>query len=519
MAKTITYNVVSDTTQAVKSQENLTDSIEDTGEAMKETKKETADYVGVIDKLTGGMASSFKGAIKGVKGLSKGFNGLRGAAIATGIGALVVLVTAAVEWFSNFDAAIRLASQAMDAIGGAVNQLGKSFDLLLKGDFSGAADAFTDVGNAALQAAKNAGELYDINIKLQELQAKNIPLNAQLRQDLELQKKILEDTTLTEKERLAALENVTALSAQIQQNAIDENVLKQKSLELSIANENNDQKRRELNIELAQTQAELITQEGGLLLIKKDAEKVEREILSITRQKRIDQLAEELRIKKELNAIDKIELEGFDSVIDATNKNNNQILMSNRKLAGGLKQIKDEELEYTLYTEEEKRLAAVGTVDAIGSILGNLSTVFEGNAKAQKSISIAQALIDTYKGATSAYASLAPVPIVGVPLGIAAAAAAVAAGLANVKRIKNTKISKVSPPSASGGSGGGSFSGKPSGGGANNFFPTQIGAIPQNTSNVNVQNLNNTPPRAYIVASDISDSTRAQEILKQKSTM
>ena len=208
MAKTITYNVVSDTTQAVKSQENLTDSIEDTGEAMKETKKETADYGGIIDKLTGGMASSFKGAIKGVKGLGKGFKGLRGAVIATGIGALVVLVTAAVEWFSNFDAAIRLASQAMDAIGGAVNQLGKSFDLLLKGDFSGAADAFTDVGNAALQAAKNAGELYDINIKLQELQAKNIPLNAQLRQDLELQKKILEDTTLTEKERLAALKTL-----------------------------------------------------------------------------------------------------------------------------------------------------------------------------------------------------------------------------------------------------------------------------------------------------------------------
>jgi len=519
MAKTITYNVVSDTTQAVKSQENLTDSIEDTGEAMKETKKETADYGGVIDKLTGGMASSFKGAITGVKGLSKGFKGLRGAVIATGIGALVVLVTAAVEWFTKFDSAIRLTEQAMDAIGAGVSQLAKSFEALLNRDLDGAAAAFTDIGSAMKDAAKNAGELFDINIKLQELQAKNIPLNAKLRQDLELQKKILEDTTLTEKERLVALENVTALSAQIQQNAIDENVLKQKAIQATLDNADSASLERELKIELAQVQAELITQEGGLLLIKKDAEKVEREILSITRQKRIDQLAEELRIKKELNAIDKIELEGFDSVIDATNKNNNQILMSNRKLAGGLKQIKDEELEYTLYTEEEKRLAAVGTVDAIGSILGNLSTVFEGNAKAQKSISIAQALIDTYKGATSAYASLAPVPIVGVPLGIAAAAAAVAAGLANVKRIKNTKISKVSPPSASGGSGGGSFSGKPSGGGANNFFPTQIGAIPQNTSNVNVQNLNNTPPRAYIVASDISDSTRAQEILKQKSTM
>mgnify|MGYP003631989541 FL=1 len=262
----------------------------------------------------------------------------------------------------------------------------------------------------------------------------------------------------------------------------------------------------------------MITQEGGLLLIKKDAEKVEREILSITRQKRIDQLAEELRIKKELNAIDKIELEGFDSVIDATNKNNNEILMSNRKLAGGLKEIKDEDLKYTRFTEEEKKQAVIGSIDAIDQITGSLSTIFEGNAKAQKSISIAQALIDTYKGANAAYTSLAGVPIVGIPLGIAAAAAATAAGLANVKRIKNTKISKATPPSASGARGG-SFSGKPSGGGANNFFPTQIGAIPQNTSNVNVQNLNNTPPRAYIVASDISDSTRAQEILKQKSTM
>jgi len=518
MAKTVTYNVVSDTTQAVKSQENLTDAVEDTGEAMKDTKKETADYGGVIDKLTGGMASSFTGAIKGVKGLGKGFKGLRGLAMATGIGALVLLVTAAVEWFSNFDAAIRLASQAMDAIGGAVNQLGKSFDLLLKGDFSGAADAFTDVGNAALKAAENAGELYDVNVKLQELQAKNIPLNAQLRQDLELQKKILEDTTLSEKERLAALENVSALSAQIQQNAIDENKLKQKSLELAIANENNDQKRRELNIELSQTQAELIGQEGQLNIIRKDAEKVEREILTIARQNKIDQLTEELRLKKELDAVEnKIALKSFESVERET-ENNNRILMSNRKLLGGIKEIKDEELEYTLYTEGEKKAAAIGGVNAVSSILGNLGTVFEGNAKAQKSISIAQALIETYKGATAAYTSLAPVPIVGVPLGIAAAAAAVAAGLANVKRIKNTKISKTTAPSAGGGGRGGSFSGKPSGD-ANNFFPTQIGAIPQNTSNVNVQNLNNTPPRAYIVASDIADSTRAQEILKQKSTL
>jgi len=547
MAKTITYNVVSDTTQAVKSQENLTDSIEDTGDAMKDTKKETADYGGVIDKLTGGMASSFKGAIKGVKGLGKGFKGLRGLAMATGIGALVLLVTAAVEWFSNFDAAIRLASQAMDAIGGAVNQLGKSFDLLLKGDFSGAADAFTDVGNAALKAAENAGELYDVNVKLQELQAKNIPLNAQLRQDLELQKKILEDTTLSEKERLAALENVSALSAQIQQNAIDENKLKQKSLELAIANENNDQKRRELNIELSQTQAELIGQEGQLNIIRKDAEKVEREILTIARQKRIDQLAEEVRLNEELKALLKEDIEedtSMDDLSDAdkmfmnADENNKRSIFSKEQTNDALlkldKDLSDDQAEIRandLKIAQAKADAEQQLNAAVGGSLVALTNLAASGSKTQKALALAQIAFSTGSSIAAAIRNAnSPTPdniATGGLAGIAKAAAIVGSiltGVASAKRVIGSapKVPQMNGGGGGGGGGvggGGSFSGKLSGGGANNFFPTQIGAIPQNVPDVNVQNLNNTPPRAYIVASDIADSTRAQEILKQKSTL
>jgi tape measure domain-containing protein len=56
--------------------------------------------------------------------------------------------------------------------------------------------------------------------------------------------------------------------------------------------------------------------------------------------------------------------------------------------------------------------------------------------KLYKAFAISQALIKTYESATSAYAALAPIPVVGPALGAAAAAAAVAMGMAQVRQIK-----------------------------------------------------------------------------------
>jgi SLT domain-containing protein len=49
--------------------------------------------------------------------------------------------------------------------------------------------------------------------------------------------------------------------------------------------------------------------------------------------------------------------------------------------------------------------------------------------------------MDTYTGATAAFTSLAGIPFVGVPLGIAAAAAAVAAGMAQVAQVRSLTYS------------------------------------------------------------------------------
>lgn len=74
---------------------------------------------------------------------------------------------------------------------------------------------------------------------------------------------------------------------------------------------------------------------------------------------------------------------------------------------------------------------------------GNLATIMGKESAAGKAMAVAQATIDTYKSAVSAYGAMAPIPMVGPALGAVAAAAAVAAGIANVKKITSTKAPKA----------------------------------------------------------------------------
>lgn len=84
---------------------------------------------------------------------------------------------------------------------------------------------------------------------------------------------------------------------------------------------------------------------------------------------------------------------------------------------------------------ERKRTTANIIMDIASSMFGSLSSILGEESKAGKAFAVAQATIDTYKAANSAYASMAGIPVVGPGLGAAAAAAAVLAGIANVKKI------------------------------------------------------------------------------------
>ena len=86
---------------------------------------------------------------------------------------------------------------------------------------------------------------------------------------------------------------------------------------------------------------------------------------------------------------------------------------------------------------DEKRLDSYSktlsdTTSSLKSALG------EGNAL-YKAAAITETVINTYKAATAAYSAMAPIPIIGPALGVAAAAAAVAAGAANVAKIRSAR--------------------------------------------------------------------------------
>ncbi|MDP3114459.1 MAG: hypothetical protein Q8M98_06755, partial [Candidatus Cloacimonadaceae bacterium] len=85
--------------------------------------------------------------------------------------------------------------------------------------------------------------------------------------------------------------------------------------------------------------------------------------------------------------------------------------------------------------------------EGVSSILGNLAKTSEAFGKKGfvlwKTLSIAQAMMDTYSSATAAYKAMAGIPVVGPGLAIAAAAAAIGAGLANVAAINSTEPPKA----------------------------------------------------------------------------
>jgi hypothetical protein len=499
--------------------DKLSKSISNLKDRQKELKEANDLAFNKIDSSLNGIPSKLKGFIGGVKGLTKGFGVLRTAVIATGIGALVVVVASAVEWFSNFDAAVKIVSTAMDSFNGALGQLGTALDLLIKGEFKAAGEAMTQVGKAALEASKDSQRLFDVTKELQELQAKNIPLNAKLRQDLELQKRILEDTTLSEKERLAALENVTALSEQIQKNNITENKLKVEQLTLEAKLENNAEQKRLKNIELANAQRELIDQEGQLNIIRKDAEKVEREILAISRQAKNEQLQEELRLQKELLKAEKerdaaklLSFLKFKALLGEEE-------VAEKKLAGKKFKLKEDEKKQVITLADLKRVAASDELALAQNVLGNLSGALEKNAKAQKAIQIAQTSIQTFQGAVSAFsaAQIIPPPA-GQIIGAANAAAVVAMGLANINKIKNTKIPTGGGSSSANGNATLPRNNSSAGVGFNPSTPT-ISALPNFNQTAIGQQGQGSNVKAYVLQDDIQNQAALNKRINQKTTL
>lgn len=114
MAKEVVIDINVKTAKADKNVQNL-------NKDLQQTKTDVSGIEDAADKATGGMVSGFRSALKGVKGMITGLKTMRGAIIATGIGALVLLVTSLTAAFTSSEEGQNQLAKGMAVLGAAVD--------------------------------------------------------------------------------------------------------------------------------------------------------------------------------------------------------------------------------------------------------------------------------------------------------------------------------------------------------------------------------------------------------------
>ena len=570
-------------TKEVKNVEELQAELKKLGkeaESAAEKSKKLASEQGFIAEKVEGLKKTFSGLKGDFANLTQGVtsffkSGSTGAKIfkaslaALGIPLLISLVVGLINYFKNFEVVTKLVDKAMNALSAVFAQFGKAIAALLSGNFKGAKDAILGIGDAASSAAKATDQLYAAQKRLNSIQQANATGNAKLRQEIEGYKKILEDTTKGEKERLAALAEVTKRTKQLAQAQLDENAAAQDGLKAKIALEQNEVARRDLQLELAQLQGERIDQQTELNNIEYDAAKVGREIRQATAdqikaerekaaadKKAADEKAaaekekadkeaadakkkaeDEAKAKRdEINAM--LKAEDDQALLDATTNafekarveidlaeevaleklringaTDEEILKIQEGFTRKRKALAKEEADYNQKLAKDelngKLAVAASAFDAIAGLLGE-------NSAAGKAAAVASATINTYQAATNALANT-PLP---PPFPQIAAGVAIASGLMNVKKILATKV-----PGDRGASNAGATPSVPS---VPRFDPnaalaaTNAGAGPGETIGIQQPGggqQQSQPIRAYVIADEVTSQQEANKKINDLSKL
>ncbi len=170
-----------------------------------------------------------------------------------------------------------------------------------------------------------------------------------------------------------------------------------------------------------------------------EAEKIanfeERALFMLQRQQEIAELELEIERNK---VLEKARINGASAEeIAAINANFDlKKEKSQRDFAKAEEKLNNDKVKWTELTEEQK-------LNSIKGALSSAAEAFNEGSTAWKAAKIAETTITTYQSATSAFNSLANIPIVGTVLGAAAAALAVASGLKNIQKISQTPLQKM----------------------------------------------------------------------------
>jgi hypothetical protein len=289
---------IKETKAAINEEKNSLKAIkqerEKNNKVIKDNTKASRDYsgvVGVLDQQTGGLISGTKNLTGSLAGATKGFNLMRVAIIATGIGALVLGVVALGKAFTSSEEGqnkfakimTRISvitgnvSDVLARIGKTLMSVGKVIGTVLTGDFKNLGGAIDDLKNnfsEVTEKVKNFGEEtrkeLDIANKIADERARADKLDRQLLLDRaeatrkfnELREKAADKENVSIEDRIAALKEAGRIEDEITKKEIEaaEIRFKTKQLENSLS----DSTKEDLDEEAA-LQAKLIELEASRL--------------------------------------------------------------------------------------------------------------------------------------------------------------------------------------------------------------------------------------------------------------
>jgi hypothetical protein len=539
MAEKIVIQVQADTTDAVKG-------IDKVDESIKDVNKSSADTTNSLDKMSGGAITTFKNFKSGLASAVKGFKSLKFVIAATGIGALIIAITAVGQAFTRSEEGQNkfaklmgvigaVTGQFMDAIAGLgdliigafenpkeailgfvnlikdnivnrfegllelIPQLGKAIGLLFEGKFG-------EAGKTAANAvAKVSLGVEDIVGKTQQAIDKTNEFIQATVEEGKIAGKIADQRAKADKvERDLLVQRAEANRkiAELREIAANkETVTVQERLDAikEASKVENEITARE--IEAAKLRLEAKQAENALgLSTKADLEEeaqlkarvIELETARLNTQKRLtaeltgairEQAAEEKAIKDQEAAEEK---ERKDKLAkeDAERLKEKQRL---EKEAADKKAADDKaEAERVAAFERFKEQSIQQGIAGATALVGK-------NSKFGKAIAVANAIRDTYAGANKALAQ-------GGIFGFIGAAGIIASGLANVKTITSTKDPKAPSGISTGGAPSRTPIAPPSLPPAFNI----VGAGAGNQLAETIAGQNQRPVKAFVVSQDVT---------------
>jgi len=246
----------------------------------------------------------------GFKISSLAAKGFAVALAATGITLITTAVAILIDYFKNFEGAVKMVDKILAVLKETMYVVIDSFKALFTLDFTGFLNSISESGDRISDAASAIDDLYDAQKRYAELNRQSTVDNAKLVAEQERLVKVLDDTTLSTEARMAAAVGLDGINKQLLANDKALLATKREEIEAQLVNTRNYEEIRDLKQELADITAEEIENESKLSQINQDTAQRRREIAESEEAKREKEIA---KIKERLDETEKARIANLES--------------------------------------------------------------------------------------------------------------------------------------------------------------------------------------------------------------